>query len=461
MQQFHGVNSPFRKPAPTMKSTSMRNSSRAASPRSTAQSRWASALREATALPIPLHTHDPSGAAAASVLAAIDAGVDAVDAAIAAMSGTTSQPCLGSIVEALRHTDRDSGLDTGASRHLSFYWEAVRLQYAAFESDLKAGASEVYVHEMPGRQFTNLREQARSLGLETRWHEVADAYAAANRLLGDIVKVTPSSKVVGDMALLMVSQDLSASDVLDPGREIAFPSSVVDMLRGDLGQPPGGWPEAIQRKVLKDEVPYTVRPGALLAPADLDAERAAAAAGCGRPLTDEELASYLMYPRVFEGFFAAREKFGPASALPTPVYFYGMAVGEEITVEIERGKSLVIRLLAVGNVDDEGIARLFFELNGQPRSISVPHRTLAAGKISRRIADPTSDSHVAAPMPGAVATLSAIVGQQVQPGDLLMTLEAMKMETAVVAPRAGRVSEIAVAAGQSVEAKDLLVVLAD
>ena len=419
------------------------------------------ALRDATDLPIHLHTHDTSGAAAASVLAAIDAGVDAVDAAMDAMSGTTSQPCLGSIVEALRHTDRDTGLDGEAIRHLSFYWEAVRLQYAAFESDLKSGASEVYVHEMPGGQFTNLREQARGLGLDTRWHEVADAYAAANRLFGDIVKVTPSSKVVGDMALMMVSQDLSAADVLDPAREIAFPSSVVDMLRGDLGQPPGGWPEGIQRKVLKGETPITVRPGSLLAPADLDTESAKAAERCGRPLADEELASYLMYPKVFEAFFAAREEYGPVSTLPTPVYFYGMTVGQEISVEIERGKSLVVRLLAVGDVDADGIVRLFFELNGQPRSISIPHRKSASGKTARRVADPGDDGQVAAPMPGVVATLLVTVGQAVQVGDLLMTLEAMKMETAIAAPQAGTVKEIAVSVGKAVEAKDLLVTIAD
>ena len=417
------------------------------------------ALRDSTDLPIHLHTHDTSGAAAASVLAAIDAGVDAVDAAIDSMSGTTSQPCLGAIVEALRHTERDTGLDGDAIRRLSFYWEAVRQQYAAFESDLKSGASEVYVHEMPGGQFTNLREQARSLGLETRWHEVADAYAAANRLFGDIVKVTPSSKVVGDMALMMVSQDLSAADVLDPAREIAFPSSVVEMLRGDLGQPPGGWPEAIQRKVLKGGTPITVRPGSLLASADLAAKRAAAAKACGRPLSDEELASYLMYPKVFEAFFAARETYGPVSTLPTPIYFYGMTVGQETSVEIERGKSLVIRLLAIGDIDDDGNARLFFELNGQPRVVSMPHRKSTAGKVARRIADPADPGHIAAPMPGAVATVRVKAGQPVRAGDLLLTIEAMKMETAISAPRDGVVEELVATAGQSVDAKDLLVVL--
>jgi len=210
------------------------------------------ALREATDLPIAFHTHDTSGAAAASVLAAVEAGVDSIDVAMDAMSGTTSQPCLGSIVEALRHGPRDTGLDARSIREISTYWEGVREQYVAFESDLRAGASEVYLHEMPGGQFTNLKEQARSLGLEARWHDVATAYHEANLLFGDIVKVTPSSKVVGDMALMMVAQGLRRDDVLDPERDIAFPASVFEMMRGDLGQPAGGWPQNIQKRVLGD-----------------------------------------------------------------------------------------------------------------------------------------------------------------------------------------------------------------
>lgn len=250
------------------------------------------ALREATSLPIHFHTHDTSGIAAATVLAAVDAGVDAVDAAMDALSGNTSQPCLGSIVEALKGTERDPGLDPEWIRRVSFYWEAVRHQYAAFESDLKGPASEVYLHEMPGGQFTNLKEQARSLGLETRWHQVAQAYADANQMFGDIVKVTPSSKVVGDMALMMVSQDLTVADVVNPDREVSFPESVVSMLKGDLGQPPGGWPVALQKKALKGEAPYTVRPGSLLAEADLDAERKVIETKLERKVDDFEFASY-------------------------------------------------------------------------------------------------------------------------------------------------------------------------
>ncbi len=312
------------------------------------------ALKEATGLPIHFHTHDTSGIAAATVLAAVESGVDVVDAAMDALSGNTSQPCLGSIVEALSGSERDPGLDPEWIRRISFYWEAVRHQYAAFESDLKGPASEVYLHEMPGGQFTNLKEQARSLGLETRWHEVAQAYADANRMFGDIVKVTPSSKVVGDMALMMVSQDLTVADVENPGKDIAFPESVVSMLKGDLGQPPGGWPEALQKKALKGEEPYDARPGSLLEDADLDAERKGIEEKLGREVTDFEFASYLMYPKVFTDYAVACETYGPVSVLPTPAYFYGMAPGEELFADIEKGKTLVILNQAQGGDRREG-----------------------------------------------------------------------------------------------------------
>jgi pyruvate carboxylase len=416
-------------------------------------------LRDEVGLPLHFHTHDTSGIAAASVLAAVEAGVDAIDAAMDAMSGTTSQPCLGSIVEALRHTGRDTGLDPEAIRQISFYWEAVRAQYAAFESDLKSGASEVYLHEMPGGQFTNLKEQARSLGLDTRWHEVARAYRAANDLFGDIVKVTPSSKVVGDMALMMVSQDLTPDDVLDPRRDISFPASVAEMLRGDLGQPPGGWPEALQKKVLKGATPITARPGSLLPEADLAMHRSEAEKKCGRALSDDELASYLMYPKVFIDYAAMARRYGPVSTLPTPTYFYGMKPGEEISIEIERGKALVVRLQTLGEIDDEGQVKVFFELNGQPRIIRVPNRSAAAKVVARRKIEEGNDAHVGAPMPGSVATLAVRVGQEVKAGDVVATLEAMKMETALHAPRGGVVTEILVSPGSQLDVKDLIAVI--
>jgi len=417
------------------------------------------ALREATDLPLHFHTHDTSGISAATVLAAVDAGVDVVDAAMDALSGNTSQPCLGSIVEALKGTERDPGLDPEWIRRISFYWEAVRTQYAAFESDLKGPASEVYLHEMPGGQFTNLKEQARSLGLETRWHEVAQAYADVNQMFGDIVKVTPSSKVVGDMALMMVSQDLSVADVKNPDKDIAFPDSVVSMMRGDLGQPPKGWPKEIQKKILKDEKPFTERPGALLQPADLDAERKEAETKLERKISDQEFASYLMYPKVFTDFAVTHDTYGPTSVLPTHVYFYGLAQEEEVFLDIERGKTLVVRNLAMGEADEKGMCTVFFELNGQPRRVKVPDRTRAAGGAGiRRKAELGNDKHVGAPMPGIVSTVGISTGQKINAGDVLLSIEAMKMETALRAERDGTIAEVLVRAGDQIDAKDLLVV---
>src|SRR5690606_10532050 len=270
-------------------------------------------------------------------------------------------------------------------------------------------------------QFTNLKEQARSLGLETRWHEVAQAYHDVNLMFGDIVKVTPSSKVVGDMALMMVSQDLTVADVENPGRDIAFPDSVVSMLRGDLGQSPGGWPEGLQKKALKGAEPITVRPGSLLAAADLDANRKDIEEKLGRALSDAEFASWLMYPKVFSDFAAAQGEYGPVSVLPTPSYFYGMQPEEEILVDIERGKTLVIRCLAVGDADDKGMVTVFFELNGQPRRVKVPDRAHgAAGAKARRKAEPGNPAHVGAPMPGVVSTVAVAAGQTVTAGDVLL-----------------------------------------
>ncbi|MEM9009893.1 MAG: pyruvate carboxylase [Pseudomonadota bacterium] len=415
------------------------------------------ALKEEVGLPIHFHTHDTSGIAAATVLAAAEVGVDAVDAAMDSFSSGTSQPCLGSIVEAVRSSDRDTGLDGAAIREISRYWEGVRPLYAAFESGTISGASEVYLHEMPGGQFTNLKEQARSLGLEERWGEVAETYAEVNRMFGDIVKVTPSSKVVGDMALMMVSQGLTRADVEDPKREVAFPESVIDMLRGNLGQPPGGWPEALQRKVLKGEAPLTTRPGATMPPADLEAARAEATEALdGVPLDDEDLSGYLMYPKVYTDYMKRHVVYGPVRTLPTPTFFYGMAPGEEIEVDIDPGKRLNVVLQAVGETTVDGNVRVFFELNGQPRVIRVPNRSVAASVVARPKADPDDPCHIAAPMPGIIAAVGVSVGQKVAAGDTLFTIEAMKMESAIRAERAGTVAAIHADKGAQVDAKDLL-----
>ena len=418
------------------------------------------ALKQEVGLPIHFHTHDTSGAAAATILAACDAGVDAVDAAMDAFSGGTSQPCLGSIVEALRHTERDTGLDIGAIRQLSNYWEGVRGQYAAFESGLPAPASEVYLHEMPGGQFTNLKAQARSLGLEERWHEVAQAYADANQMFGDIVKVTPSSKVVGDMALMMVAQGLTRAQVEDPKVDVAFPDSVVDMLKGNLGQPPGGWPAGILTKVLKGEAPLTDRPGKSLAPVDLEATRAKLSGELnGFAVDDEDLNGYLMYPKVFLDYMGRHRAYGPVRVLPTRTFFYGMQPGDEITAEIDPGKTLEIRLQAVGETTEDGEVKVFFELNGQPRVIRVPNRAVKAKTAARPKAAEGNANHIGAPMPGAVASVAVTVGQKVNAGDLLLTIEAMKMETGLHADRAATVKAIHAQPGSQIEAKDLLIEL--
>jgi len=418
------------------------------------------ALKEEVGLPIHFHTHDTSGVAGATILAAADAGVDAVDAAMDAFSGGTSQPCLGSIVEALRNTDRDTGLDIERIREISGYWEQVRAQYTAFESGLAAPASEVYLHEMPGGQFTNLKAQARSLGLEERWGDVAKTYADVNQMFGDIVKVTPSSKVVGDMALMMVSQGMTRDQVEDPATDVAFPDSVIDMMRGNLGQPPGGFPAEIVNKVLKGEAPNTARPGKHLPPVDLEAKRQEVSDQLdGTPIDDEDLNGYLMYPKVFTDYMQRHKTYGPVRTLPTKTFFYGMEPGEEITAEIDPGKTLEIRLQAVGETTDDGEVKVFFELNGQPRVIRVPNRIVKATTSAKPKAELGNANHIGAPMPGVVASVAVQAGQEVRAGDLLLTIEAMKMETGIHAERDAVIKQTHVSAGAQIDAKDLLIEL--
>ena len=418
------------------------------------------ALKEEIGLPIHFHTHDTAGIASATILAASEAGVDAVDCAMDALSGNTSQATLGTVVEALSHTDRDTGLDIGAIREISNYWEAVRAHYAAFETGQQAPASEVYLHEMPGGQFTNLKAQARSLGLEERWYEVAQMYADVNHMFGDIVKVTPSSKVVGDMALMMVSQGLTRTDVEDPDTDVAFPDSVVDMLRGNLGQPPGGFPTAIVTKVLKGEKPISDRPGKHLDPIDHDAMRNEVSDQLdGAEVDNEDLNGYLMYPKVYLDYARRHETYGPVRTLPTKTFFYGMEPGDEISAEIDPGKTLEIRMQAVGETNFEGDAKVFFELNGQPRVIRVPDRKIKAQTAARPKADPENENHVGAPMPGVVASIAAHTGKKIKSGDLLLTIEAMKMETGIHAERDAVVKAIHVSAGGQIDAKDLLIEL--
>jgi pyruvate carboxylase len=415
------------------------------------------ALKDEVAIPIHFHTHDTSGNSGASVLAAVEAGVDAVDGAIDAMSGLTSQPNLGAIVHALRNTPRDTGLDSGAIAEISGYWETVRRYYAPFESDMRAGTSDVYEHEIPGGQVTNLREQATALGIGDRWPEITKTYSAVNALFGDIVKVTPTSKVVGDMALFMITSGLSIIDVADPAREIAFPQSVLQLFAGDIGQPPGGFPKELQRKILGERSPITVRPGALLPAADLASARATAQRETGIAIGERDLASYLMYPSVFIEYAKHNAQFGDVDVLPTPIFFYGMQAGDEVAVEIERGKTLIVRFSAVGENDERGERALFFELNGQPRAVKIRDRSALVTRPVAPKADPSNAAHVGAPMPAVIAKVTIEQGQTIARGAPLLTLEAMKMQTVVAAPVDGVIRRIVASAGTRVEPGDLLV----
>jgi pyruvate carboxylase len=418
------------------------------------------ALKDEIGLPVHFHTHDTSGIAAASVLAAVAAGCDAVDGAVDAMSGLTSQPNLGSIVEALRYSPRDSGLDPDHLRLISAYWEQARRGYVAFESDIRSGASEVYVHGMPGGQYTNLKEQARSLGIDDhRWSEVALAYSQVNEMFGDIVKVTPTSKVVGDMALTMVTGGLTPEAVLDPEVDVAFPDSVVQLFRGELGQPVGGFPPGLKKKVLGGKAELAGRPGELLPPADLAGERASVEAKLGRPITEFELASHLMYPKVFADYAADRARFSDVSTLPTAVFFYGMQPGQEINIDLERGKSLIVRFVTTSDAHEDGTRTVFFELNGQPRPLRIADRSQVAKRPPQRKVEPGNPKHVGAPMPGTIGTVAVRLGQSLERGDVVLTLEAMKMETTVRAEHDGVVKEVLAKAGMAVDAKDLLIVL--
>ncbi len=404
--------------------------------------------------------HDTSGLNAASVLRAVDAGVDVVDGAISGMSGSTSQPNLNSMIAALEFTARDTGLDRAPLDAMSHYWERVRTYYKPFDTSAPHGTAEVYLHELPGGQFTNLKEQASAMGLGERWPEVAQTYADVNQLLGDIVKVTPSSKVVGDMAIFLVTRGIRAQDVLNlaPG-SLPFPESVIDMLAGGLGQPKGGWPVEIQRIVLNGRPALADRPGLHAEPVDFEALRAKLTEKIGRPASDDDLLSYLMYPQVFLDFEKARAAYEDLSVLPTPAFFYGLKVDEEITAEIEPGKTLFIKLVHVAEADRRGKRAVSFELNGVSRTVSVTDNSVVVEQKSRPKANPDDPREVGAPIPGKISRVAVTVGHRVKKGDPLFTLEAMKMYSSVTAPLAGVVQAIEVAEGDVVEVKDLLLSL--
>jgi pyruvate carboxylase len=419
------------------------------------------ALRDEIGIPIHFHTHDTSGINAASVLKAADAGVHIADGAVASMSGQTSQPNLNSIVAALAHTRRDPALDLDALNACADYWEVVREYYAPFDTGPRSGTAEVYLHEMPGGQYTNLKEQAEAMGLGSRWHEIARAYAEVNMAFGDIVKVTPSSKVVGDMAIFLVNHDMTVQQFerLGPEHNLTLPASVIEMFSGALGEPDGGWPKQIQKTILRGAKPQRGRPGARLPKVDLEETAASVEKKIGRRPSHDETLSYLMYPDVFLKFAKARQLYGDVDALPTPQFYYGIQRGEDITVEIEPGKALAIKFLTVGEPHPDGTRVVFFELNGQPREVTVRDRSLEVKEVAKPKADPARPGEIGAPIPGVVSTVAVELGQSIKKGDRLLVMEAMKMQSTVYSPIGGMIRQMLVHPGQHVEAKDLLLVI--
>ncbi|KAG8458106.1 hypothetical protein KFE25_012766 [Diacronema lutheri] len=416
--------------------------------------------REFPDLPIHVHTHDTAGTGVASMLAAAHAGADVVDCAIDPMSGTTSQPSMGAIIGTTLNTPLETGLSIGSIVPLMDYWESIRVSYAAFEANQKSGSADVYLHEMPGGQYTNLLFQSKQLGLAGQWPQVKKAYAEANVLLGDIVKVTPSSKVVGDLAQFMVANKLSAEDVRRDAAKLNMPSSVVEYFEGLLGVPPGGFPP-LQAAVLKGRKAISGRPGATMAPCDFEATRAKVAAAIGttaESVPDTDLMSYLMYPKVFTDYRKQIARFGSLTKLPTRAFVEPMEKGEQIEVEIEEGKLLSIKLLAIGElVPKSGTREVFFELNGVPRSVVVTDRTAESSTTMRPKANKEEAGQVGAPMGGMVVAIKVKEGDVLAEGASLMTLSAMKMETAISAPIAGKVEQVTVAINEDVAQGDLLV----
>jgi len=422
-----------------------------------------SALKSELSIPIHLHTHDTSSTQAAMYLKAIEAGVDVIDVSLGGLSGLTAQPNFNSMVELLRFHEREASFDTAKLAAYSDYWENVRAYYFPFESGMKSGSGQVYEHEIPGGQYSNLKGQAIALGLEEKFPEVTRMYAEVNDLFGDIIKVTPSSKVVGDMAQYLISNGLSVQDVLEKGQHIDFPDSVKSFFRGDLGQPVGGFPAEVQKIVLKEEAPYSERPNAHLKPIDFDREfesfRKRFDKGMGRELELTDLVSYLLYPRVFEEAYEHHLLYGNVLPLPTKNFFYGMQVGEEIMVTIDRGKDLLIQLMIVGEPDVNGMVSLFFKVNGQIRHIQLEDRSRKVEKPTHRKADPSNPLEVGSPLQGLLSNILVKKGEEVRPNQPLFVIEAMKMETTVTASEAGTVRECVLGKGTLVNSEDLVLIL--
>ncbi|QCR31676.1 pyruvate carboxylase [Lysinibacillus sp. SGAir0095] len=421
--------------------------------------RLISELKESTELPIHLHTHDTSGNGIYTYAKAIEAGVDIIDTALGSMSGLTSQPSANSLYYAMKGGKREVRANIDALEQLSTYWQDVRTFYSDFESGMNSPHSEIYVHEMPGGQYSNLQQQAKAVGLGDRWDEVKKMYARVNLLFGDIVKVTPSSKVVGDMALFMVQNDLNEDNIFERGLTIDFPDSVVELFQGYLGQIPGGFPQELQKVILKDREAITVRPGELLEPVNFEELEKTLTEKIGRPATHQDVLAYALYPKVFEDYVTAQGLFGDISVLDTPTFLYGLKLGEEIEVEIEKGKTLIIKLIEIGEPQHDGTRIMYFELNGQSRELVIQDMTVEVdGNVALK-ANPSNPNQIGATMPGTVLKVVVSKGSPVKRGDHLLITEAMKMETTVQAPKDGIVKEVYTAAGDAISTGDLLIEL--
>jgi len=422
-----------------------------------AASQLVRALKQEIGIPIHFHTHDTAGIQAASILEGSKVGLDIADAAMAPMSGGTSQVNLNTLVEMLRFGDRDTALNSDRLDSIAEYWREARDFYTPFESVSLAATADLYRHEMPGGQYTNLFEQARALGLADRWPEACRIYAEVNQLFGDIVKVTPTSKSVGDMALFMLANNLTCEDVLNPDRDIAFPGSVIDLISGGMGQPPGGFPDAVKKRVLLGKEEFVGRPGETLPPADMAAAKAKVAEMVEGEPTGRDVISWLLYERVYEEFAKHQMTYSDVSTLPTPNFFFGLEPSEEISVEIEPGKTLIIRFVSVSTPHADGTRTVFFELNGQPREITVTDHSIEATIEASIKADPAIAGQIGSSMPGMVVTVSVKIGDPIKKGQKLLTLEDMKMETTITADLDGKIRNVLVQPGRRVETGDLLV----
>ncbi|MDR2282261.1 MAG: pyruvate carboxylase [Sphingobacterium sp.] len=417
------------------------------------------ALKDTVAIPIHLHTHDTSSVQAATYLKAIEAGVDVVDCALGALSGLTSQPNFNAMVETMRFQDRELAYDAQGLQEYSDYWESVRKYYVPFESGMSAGSAEVYQHEIPGGQYSNLRQQATALGLGERIPEIKKAYAEANILFGDIVKVTPSSKVVGDMAQFMVSNDLQPEDILSKGETLSFPDSVISFFKGDIGQPEGGFPSKIQQIVLKGQPASTERPNKHLPALDVESDFAEFRSVHGEDLSITDYLSYKFYPKVFLDYLDAYRKYGDVSLISTPIFLYGMEIGQETTIDIARGKTLLVRLLSISPADDDGKRTVFFKLNGQTRNIDVVDRSVHTEKKVHEKCDPSDSNQVGSPLRGMLSKVHVKEGDIVAEDAPLFVIEAMKMESTVCAVSSGKVKKVTLQSGTMVDTNDLIILM--